>query len=110
MKKLLIGLFLILMTTSSVLAKDKPQVVFFYSHGCSACKQFTPIYEKVMSKYSDKFKFIKQEANTSSLANKLNVNSVPSVFIINSQTGAATPVDYNCLMQQGCFEKTLSNY
>lgn len=113
MKKILTLLILVLIATPILWAKantEKPQLVFFYMHGCSACKQFTPLYEKMASKFATKFQFIKQDANSSSLANKLNVNSVPTVFIINPKTQATTHVAYDCMMQEGCFENTLKNY
>lgn len=117
MKKLLTMLFLILMVTSitfgiisRVEGKEKPRVVLFHMHGCSACMQFAPLYEKMASKYSGKFSFTKQDINKSSLANQLNITSVPVVFIINPQTQAKTKISYDCLQQQGCFEKTLLNY
>lgn len=118
MKKLLIVLSLILIVTPIILvitnketaAKEKPQVVFFYMQGCSACNQFKPLYEQMASKYSNKFSFIKQNANASNLANQLNITSVPAVFIINPETQAKTQISYDCLQQQGCFEKKLLNY
>lgn len=117
MRKLLTVLFLILIAMPigfgiayKVEGKEKPQVVFFHMHGCSACKEFAPLYEKMSSKYSAKFSFSKQDVNTSSLASKLNITTVPAVFIIDPQTKAKTQISYDCLRQQGCFEKTLSNY
>lgn len=118
MKKAVIVLFFILalipiamfLTTRQAESAQKPQVILFHTHGCSACKQLMPTFDRLASKYSSKFNFSKQDANSSKLANKLNVNSVPSVFIINTQTGAASPISYDCLQQQGCFEKTLKNY
>lgn len=117
MKKLLVVLFLILIVPVTLViihketwAKEKPQVFFFSMQGCSACKQFKPLYEQMASKYSNKFNFIRQDVNTSNLANKLNITSVPAVFIIDPGTQAKTQISYDCLQQQGCFEKKLLNY
>lgn len=118
MKKLLILAILVLIAVPAILvinyketlAKEKPQVLFFYSQGCSACQNFKPLYEQMASKYSNKFNFIKQDINSSNLASKFNVNSVPAVFIVNPETQAKTEISYDCLQQQGCFEKKLSGY
>lgn len=116
MKKLLLILVLIAIpvvlaiTYKEAIGKEKPQVLFFYTQGCSACNQFKPLFAQMASKYSKKFNFIKQDANNSSLASKFKINSVPAVFIINTETGAASPISYDCLQQQGCFENKLSNY
>lgn len=118
MKKLLMVLCLILLLTPIILvttnnvacAKAKPQVVYFYSQGCSACNQTKPLFDRMASKYSGKFNFVKQDVNSSSLANKLNINSVPTVYIIDPNTQAKTQISYDCLQSQTCFEKKLLNY
>lgn len=108
MKKALIILALAVTPILSVFAQEKPKVVLFHMHGCSACKHFAPMFDKMASKYSGKFNFTKEDANSSNLANQLNVNAVPVVFIIDS--GKNTEIGYDCLETQGCFEQKLQNY
>lgn len=118
MRKLLLSIFLIIIVTSSVLAityreaskQAKPTVLLIHEHGCSACQKLMPLYDEIASKYSNKFKFVKEDLDSSSWATKLNVKSVPAVFIINPKTQATEAINYDCLWQQGCFEKTLQNY
>jgi thioredoxin-like negative regulator of GroEL len=110
MKKLLIILTLMLTSALSTMALEKPKVILFHIHGCSACKKFAPTFEQMMSKYSNKFDFSKEDINSSKLADQLGINYVPMVFIIDSEKSTKTAIDSDCLATQGCFEQKLSQY
>lgn len=117
-QKILMGLFLIVFTASCVLAissneankQNKPMVVMFHMQGCSACKKLAPIFDKMASKYSNKFKFVKEDVNQSTLSSKFNITSVPVVYIIEPKTQASHKIPSDCLWDQGCFEKQLIGY
>jgi len=91
MKRLLIVLGLILMTASGGLAmtfneaktKDKPVVIMFHMHGCSACRKFSPIFDEIGLKFSNKFNFVKEDTNKSDIGKTLNFATVPAIFIVN---------------------------
>lgn len=118
MKKLVIGLFLILATAMSVFAmsyeeaksQDKPIVVMFHQHGCSACRKFSPIFNKFASRFSDKFNFVKEEANSSKIASTVNFNTVPALFIFEPKTGSAKRIKDDCAWDNECFTRTLQEY
>lgn len=118
MKKLLMSLLLMLIAVSSVFAmsyeeakmQKKPVVIMFHSHGCSACKRFSPIFDKFASQFSNKFSFVKEDANSSKIANTLNFQTVPAIFIIEPSTNNAKRISDDCAWDNGCFTKTLQNY
>lgn len=118
MKKILFGLFLLMATTTSVFAmtfneakkQNKPIVVMFHMHGCSACKEFAPKFDKLASKYSDKFNFVKEDVHASDIAKSLNFQTVPTFFIIQPKTMNAKQIDDNCAWDNACFAKTLEKY
>lgn len=118
MKKIIISLFLVLAAATSVLAmsyqeaskQNKPMVVMFHSHGCGACKQFSPIFDRFAAKFSNKFNFVKEDANASKIASTLNFDTVPAIFIIQPKTNSAKRISDDCAWDQGCFTKTLQNY
>lgn len=118
MRKILIGLFLLLITTTSafalnykeVKAQNKPIVVMFHMHGCSACRKFSPIFDKFASKFSDKFNFIKEDAYSSELASTLKFDTVPAIFIIEPGTNASKRISDDCAWDEGCFTRTLNEY
>ena len=118
MKKLLISAFLVLATATSVFAlsyddvkmQDKPVVVMFHMHGCGACRKFSPIFDKFASKFSDKFNFVKEDTDTSSLGRTLNFQTVPAMFIVNPKTNATKRIEDDCAWDNACFTKTLQDY
>jgi thioredoxin-like negative regulator of GroEL len=110
MKKLLIISALMLTSALSTLAMEKPKVILFHMQGCSACKKFAPAFEQMMSKYSNKFDFSKEDINSSKLADQLGIDYVPMVYIIDSDKNTKTAIDSSCLATQGCFEQKLSGY
>lgn len=118
MKRILLVFSLILMTASSVFAmtfneaktKDKPVVIMFHMHGCSACRKFSPLFDEIGSKFSTKFSFVKEDINKSDIAKTLNFTTVPAIFVVNPKTMASKRIEDNCAWDKACFAKTLQNY
>lgn len=118
MKKLIISLFLVLVTATTTFAmsfddakkQNKPVVVMFHMHGCGACKQFSPIFDDFASKFSEKFNFVKEDVNTSHIAKSLNFGTVPAIFIVDPKTMAAKRIKDDCAWDNACFTKTLQKY
>lgn len=118
MKKIILSLFLILATATSVFAmsfneakkQGKPVVVMFHMHGCSACRKFSPMFDKMALKFPDKFNFVKEDTNKSDLAKSLNFMTVPAIFIINPNTMAAKRIEDDCAWDNACFAKRLQDY
>lgn len=118
MKKIIISLFMVLTMTAAAFSmtyeeaklQNKPIVIMFHMHGCSACKQFSPLFDKMTSKFSDKFNFVKEDINSSSIAKTLNFMTVPAVFIVHPKTMAAKRIEDNCAWDNTCFAKTLKEY
>ncbi len=118
MKKLFTALILVSLSAATAIAttfnevknQGKPVVVMFHMHGCGACKQFSPVFDKFASKFSDKFNFVKEDINHSDIAKSLNFQTVPAIFIIEPNTMKATRVGDNCAWDEGCFTDKLSKY
>ena len=115
MKKIIISLLLIFSVAASVIAisyneanaKEKPTVLCISAPMCGACRQFDPIFDAARAKFSEKFDFVKEGAN-SRRAKSLNVTETPSVFIL--QQNNSQKIDWQCLSQPGCFEQKLKDY
>lgn len=124
MRKLLVSSFLIfaiaLSTASSIFAmtyeeaktQDKPIVVMFRMHGCRACHRFSPRFDKLASKFSDRFNFVKENIYSSQIAALLDsqFDTVPAFFIIEPKTQNAKRISDNCAWDNECFTKTLKEY
>lgn len=116
--RIILGLFIVLLSAVSVLAmtydeaskQDKPIVLYIDMHGCGACQQFEPLFKKMESKFSNKYSFAKEDIYSSKMANTLNVQETPSVFIIQPKSKTSQRIKWNCLSSPGCFEQTLNSY
>lgn len=109
MKKTLIILALMLTSAISAFAMEKPRVIMFHMHGCSACKKFAPMFDRMSAKFADKFSFSKEDAS-SKLADQLGISYVPMVYIMDSDKNTKTAIDSDCLASPGCFENKLKSY
>lgn len=115
MKKLILNILLIfaiasiafVMNNNTASAQNKPTVLLISMQGCGACRQFEPIYNSAKAKFAQKFLFVK-EGPDSSRAKSLHVTETPSVFIMDG--GSSQKIEWSCLSQPGCFEKTLDAY
>ena len=124
MKKILISTFLVLTIVLSTASKmfaisyeeakgqDKPIVVMFHMHGCSACRRFSSKFDKFASKFSNKFIFVKEDVNSSKIADTLGsqFQTVPAFFIIEPKTQNAKRISDDCAWDSVCFTKTLQEY
>lgn len=118
MKKLLISALFVLATTASVFAMtydeaksmDKPIVVLFHMEGCSGCKQFSPRFDKYASKFSDKFNFVRENINYSTVASTLHFDTVPALYILQPKKNKIKRISDNCAWDDECFTKTLQKY
>lgn len=118
MKKMLLGMLIILMGGANVFAmtfdeakgQGKPIVVMFKMQGCSACKQFEPIFDKASNEFADKFNFVKDDVYSSNLSDKFNVHSVPALFVVEPKTNKSKKVDDSDMYSEARFKKFLKNY
>lgn len=118
MKKLILTLCLTTVFASGVLAmsyeeakvQDKPVVIMFHQHGCSACRKFSPIFDKFTAKFSNKFNFVKEDCKNSKIASTLQFDTVPAIFIIEPKTNSSKRINDECAWDKECFTKTLDSY
>jgi len=120
MKKFLISLFLILLITTKASAityiqaskQNKPIVILFVMTGCSACKQFKPLLNQFKPKYATKYIFVEENItySVSAVAQRLNVNMAPSLFILEPKKNKVREMRYECMMNIQCLDGALKSY
>jgi len=116
-KKILMALAIAMATTTGAMAmsygeaakQDKPIVIMFKSQMCGACKEMSPIFDKIGAKFADKFNFVKEDAS-SSIASSYKFDTVPSIFITKPNSKSSTKISYECATNDACFQKTLKDY
>lgn len=118
MKKILLLLFIILfgaintfaMTYDEASTQTKPIVILFYMDGCSACMEYKPLFEKIASRYSNKYVFVEENIHSSIIAAAFSLTTVPAVGIINPQKNQGFKLDNQCMWDQHCVEDNLNKY
>ena len=92
--------------------QDKPIVVMFHMHGCGACRKFSSRFEDISAKFSNKFNFVKEDVNSSKIAQTLGsqFETVPAFFIIQPKTQSTKRISDDCAWDKQCFTKTLQDY
>lgn len=118
MKKLILSILLMSAFSASALAmtydqaknSGKTMVIMFKMRGCSACKQFEPVFDRAETKYSKKFNFVKEDYNNSQIASKFNFQTVPALYMYNPKTQQSQKIQDNDMWAPGSFENFLDNY
>ena len=72
------------MSYNEAIKENKPFIIFFYTDWCSYCVKFAPKYKILTETYSDKYNFVKINAdNNEKLMYEYAVGSIPSLYIID---------------------------
>ncbi len=67
-----------------VVNSDIPVLIDFYADWCQPCKKLVPILESLNEEFNRKLKIGKVDTGKTSLANKYNVSSLPSILFFNN--------------------------
>lgn len=118
MKKIVVLVMLMISSISGVFAmtydeakvQDKPIVIMFHMHGCSACRKFSPRFNKIAKQFSYKFNFIKEDVDSSKIAKLCDSETVPAFYIMQPKTQKIERINDECVWDKGCFTKTLQEY
>lgn len=100
------------MTYTQASKQKKPILILFTIKGCTACREFEPIIEVFRSRYATKYNYVKEDVsgNVSKIAQKLNVNAAPSLFILEPNKNRAREINFDCMFDSYCLDKELRNY
>lgn len=70
--------------------QNKPMVVMYSADYCFYCKQFKPVFYHLSHNLSNEYNFIIHDITKKhqpTICNGVDLDSIPSIFIINPQTG-----------------------
>lgn len=118
MKKAIILFLLIGLTIPNVFAmtydqasqQEKPIIVMFKMKKCSACRKFSPKFDKFAEKFSKKFNFIKEDVDSSKIASVCKSDTVPAFYVMHPKTQKAERISDSCVWDKQCFTEFLNNY
>ena len=134
MKKIVISLVAIFLSTSIVLAvtplkkekpsdyklgikyeqaleSDKPSIMLFYTDWCTYCRRFMPMYESVGNSYKGKYNLvmINVEKNEE-LAQEYVVTGFPTMYIIDPKIDNRVHLDNGIYGSKTLLHKELDRY
>lgn len=84
--------------------------LYMYTRDCGYCKEFSPIYEKLKQKYSDRVKFVKVDAYSfegQTLSRNYKANYVPFGLFIDKQQNNGYQMSVSCMLQYSCAVKAM---
>lgn len=120
MRRLILCLMSLLIMTSAnagvyedALKQNERVFLYIYTQNCGYCVRFKPIYEKLATKYSQKCRFVKVDADTEygkSLARVFGVRFVPYVVLANSKMGQTALLPPNCLLHFECADDVMRGF
>ena len=67
-----------------VINSNIPVLVDFYADWCQPCKKLVPILESLNKDFNGKLKIGKVDTGKTSLSNKYNISSLPSILFFNN--------------------------
>ena len=89
--------------------EGKPFILYLHSNSCYACKQFTPIFNQVVSSMSeynvvDVNYSYPQKQNVCSSAES---QTIPAVYVVNPQKRTRSKLNYDIYFKQKEFKDSL---
>jgi len=95
-------------TYEDAISANKPVIVYFYSDFCGACTTTAPIFADIRSEYQDKASFVMLNPDTHGyLFREYNVNSYPTVYIINPDSKYREKIPYREITTNDSFKAYL---
>ena len=94
--------------------KDNDYVfLYLYTKNCGFCKRFNSFYEQVTKKHSDKYKFVKIDADTHygyEVMRHYGAYYVPYVVLLDTKARKGAQIGANCLLSSVCLNHAVDNF
>jgi thioredoxin 1 len=79
-----------------VINSDLPVIIDFWASWCGPCQMMGPVFEELSSEYKGKLNFAKLNVDENpELANKFNVQGIPSLIILKNNQEIERIVGFN---------------
>lgn len=87
--------------------------LYIYTPSCGYCKRFEPNYNKLVSAFGNKCKFVKlngAEQYGGTIAYQYKASYVPYVVLIKTKTKTGTVIPADCLLKYSCVSQKVSDF
>lgn len=95
------------------LRTGQPVCLYLHTNYCKYCKQFNPVFEKLVQSHKKNYKFVSIDADSPYgylLMRDLRVGYVPFVALSDAKRHYFVPVAPSCAIQVACIEKEMSGF
>lgn len=97
----------------SAIGNNNNTILYIGASWCGSCRMFNPIYTKLQSKYSGKYKFVKVNADTAyghALSRKYNVRYIPYVALFKKNSYNGQQISSDCMHKYSCIDSVLEDF
>lgn len=120
MKKYLITIFTIFFVTNAALSANyltcnqamktgRPFVLYLHSNSCYACREFTPVFTKIMDSMSSynvvDINFSYPQAKD--VCSTAESRTIPAVYVVNPQKRTRSKINFNTYFDNNAFTTSL---
>ncbi len=95
------------------LRTGKPVCLYMYTKTCKYCKQFKPIFEKIVQNHKNQYRFVSIDAESpygNLLMRDLYASYVPYVILSDAKRHYFVPIAPSCAIEYSCIEKEMKNF
>lgn len=95
------------------LRTGQPVCLYLHTKTCRYCKQFNPIFEKMVQNHKKTYRFVSIDADSpygSLLMTDLRVGYVPFVALADARRQYFVPIAPSCAIEHACLEKQMNEF
>lgn len=99
------------MTCEQAMNTGKPFVLYLHSNTCYACKQFTPIFTKIMDTMQSQnvvdINYSYPQAKN--VCSSAETRTIPAVYVVNPQKRTRSKINFETYYDEITFKNSLTN-
>ena len=97
-------------TCENAMQKKKPFILYLHSNTCYACKQFTPLFTKIMDSFPsyDIVDINYSYPQPKNVCSSAESRTIPAVYVVNPQKRTRTKLNYSTYYDQDAFKSSLN--
>ena len=95
------------------LRTGKPVCLYMYTKTCKYCKQFKPVFEKIVQNHKNTYRFVSIDAESpygNLLMRDLYAAYVPYVVLSDAKRHYFVPIAPSCAIEYSCIEKEMKKF
>ncbi len=95
------------------LRTGQPVLLYMYTKQCQYCKQFEPVFEKLVQNLKKEYRFVKIDAESPYgrlLMRDFRAGYVPYVILADASRQYITSVDPTCLLEYSCVHQNMKDF